>query len=79
MGDLVFTDGKPTIAFNHHGSVELITPDANNYWTYTALTTKNGIRASLLSMNRPPISMAVRPTTGQRHVCYPNNDNIMFQ
>ncbi|MBJ6765491.1 hypothetical protein JGU66_32460 [Myxococcaceae bacterium JPH2] len=79
-GDLVWADGKPFIAYAHGTSVELITPDANNYWTYTAIGTSS--YTSLLStqvVNRPPVSLAVRPTTGQRHVCYPNNDNIMFQ
>jgi len=70
LGDLVYTAGKPYVAHLHEYQLELISPRADNYWTYTQLGT---------AQNSARIGLAVRPTTGQVHVCYRNNNKVMFQ
>ncbi|QRN99951.1 hypothetical protein JRI60_13415 [Archangium violaceum] len=70
LGDLVYTAGKPYIAHLHDSQLELVSPRADNYWTYTQLGT---------AQSSGRIGLAVRPTTGQLHVCYRNNYKVMFQ
>lgn len=67
--DLAYA-GRPYIAHRHGTTLELITPDARNLWTYTQLGT---VQAS----SRP--SIAVRPTDGVPHVCYQRDNKVSFQ
>jgi hypothetical protein len=69
-GDLVYTGGKPVMVHGHGTLLEHVTPDARGLWTYTQL----GTLGSIFRMR-----MAVRPTTGQYHVCYGYNNKMMFQ
>lgn len=68
--DLAYGAGKPFIAHRHGTTLELITPDAAGFWTYTQLgTVQDGSRPSV----------AVRPTDGTPHVCYQRDGKVSFQ
>jgi hypothetical protein len=67
--DLAYA-GKPYIAQRHGTALELITPDARNFWTFTQIGTAQ-------SQSRP--SIAVRPTDGTPHVCYQRDNKVSFQ
>jgi|GEM_PF-2261068 len=68
--DLTYGGGKLFIAQRHATTLELITPDARGYWTYTQLgTVQEGSRPSV----------AVRPTNGTPHVCYQRDGKVSFQ
>ncbi len=69
-GDLVFTGGKPVMVHGHGTLLEHVTTDARGLWTYTQLGTMDNVWR---------MRMAVRPTTGQYHVCYGYNNKLMFQ
>lgn len=67
--DLAYA-GKPYIVARHGTNLELITPDAQNFWTYTQLgTVQDGSRPSV----------AIRPTDGVPHVCYQRDNTLRFQ
>ncbi|WP_338866158.1 hypothetical protein [Myxococcus stipitatus] len=62
--------GKVFIVQRHETTLELLTPDASGFWTYTQL-------GSAAALSRP--SVAVRPTTGTPHVCYQMDGKLNFQ
>lgn len=62
--------GKVFIAQRHDTTLELLTPDASGFWTYTQL-------GSAQSASRP--SVAFRPTDGTPHVCYQLDGKLNFQ
>ncbi|AGC45617.1 hypothetical protein MYSTI_04319 [Myxococcus stipitatus DSM 14675] len=62
--------GKVFIVQRHETTLELLTPDANSFWTYTQL-------GSAAALSRP--SVAVRPTDGTPHVCYQLDGKLNFQ
>ncbi|MBZ4401195.1 MULTISPECIES: hypothetical protein [unclassified Myxococcus] len=67
--DLAYSAGKPVIAQRHGTTLELITPDARGFWTYTQLgTIQDGTRPSI----------AIRPTDGTPHVCFQRNGKVTF-
>ncbi len=71
VGDLEWNPvtSRPVL-LHHHGSVlELVTPNASGFWTYTQLGTSSGVSAGL----------AVHPTSGEASICYQANSRIMFQ
>lgn len=70
VGDLIFASGKPQEVHLHGSSLEFVTPNAENYWTYTDLGTAD-------SSGR--ISLAQRPTTGVVHYCYQSGSKVTFQ
>jgi hypothetical protein len=54
----------------HGSSLELTTPNANNYWTYTDVGT---------ATSNKQIALAQRPTTGTVHYCFQSGSKVMFQ
>lgn len=60
---------RPVLLHWHGGVLELVTPSAAGFWTYTQLGSSSGISASL----------AVHPVTGEVSICYQANSRIMFQ
>ncbi|QSQ15458.1 hypothetical protein [Myxococcus landrumensis] len=62
--------GKVFIVQRHDSTLELLTPDAAGFWTYTQL-------GSATALSRP--SVAVRPTDGTPHVCYQMDGKLNFQ
>jgi hypothetical protein len=70
VGDLIFAGGKPQEIHLHGNSLELVTPNANNYWTYTSLGT---------ATVNTRIALAQRPTTGVVHYCFQSGTKVMFQ
>lgn len=60
---------RPVMLHWHGGVLELVTPNAAGFWTYTQLGSSSGVSASL----------AVHPVTGDASVCYQANNRIMFQ
>jgi hypothetical protein len=71
VGDVQWSaaQGRPVLLHVHGGSLELVTPNAAGFWTYTQLGTTSGASAGL----------AVHPTTGEASICYQANNRIMFQ
>jgi len=70
VGDLIFASGKPQEIHVHGSSLELVTPNAENYWTYTDLGT---------AASSTRVALAQRPTTGVVHYCYQSGSKVMFQ
>jgi hypothetical protein len=70
LGDLIFAGGKPQEILLHGYSLELVAPDANNYWVYTSVGT---------AASNYHISLAQRPTTGTLHYCFQSGSKVMFQ
>ncbi|WP_224248908.1 hypothetical protein [Hyalangium gracile] len=70
VGDLVFAGGKPQEIHLHGSSLELVAPNANNYWTYTDVGTATTNRR---------VALAQRPTTGALHYCFQSGSKVMFQ
>lgn len=68
-GDVAWTGGRPVVMQNLNGSLELATPNAEGYWTWTALSTASGNTAAL----------ALHPTTGAASICYQAGGRVMFQ
>lgn len=68
--DLAYDGSKPIVAMSRGTSLELSTPDARGFWTYTQLGTVD-------IESRP--SVAIRPTTGTAHVCYRQDGKVSFQ
>jgi len=60
---------RPVLVHAHGSALELITPNAAAFWTYTQLGNTSGVSAGV----------AVHPTTGEATVCYQNAGRIMFQ
>lgn len=71
VGDLEWNaaTGRPVLLHNHGSVLELVTPNASGFWTYTQLGSTSGVSAGL----------AVHPTSGEASVCYQANNRIMFQ
>ncbi len=67
-GDLAWS-AKPYVLHNHGGMLELVTPNASGFWTYTQLGSTQGTSASLV----------LHPTTGAANICYQSGGRIMFQ
>ncbi len=67
VGDLAFR-GKPYMLHVHGSNLELVTTDANNYWTYTQLGPATG--------SQPAIAVSA---ANQVSICYQYNNRIMFQ
>ncbi|MCP3061196.1 hypothetical protein LXT21_20655 [Myxococcus sp. K38C18041901] len=67
--DLAYSAGLPVIAQRHGTTLELVTPDARGFWTYTQLGT-------IQDATRP--SIAIRPTDGTPHVCFQRNGKVTF-
>ena len=63
------SQARPVLLHAHGSALELITPNAAAFWTYTQLGNTSGISAGV----------AVHPTTGEATVCYQNAGRIMFQ
>ncbi len=70
QGDMLFTGGKPYVIHAHGYNLELVTPDARGFWTYAQLGSMSNFRR---------MGMALRPTTGQIHLCYALNGHVTFQ
>ena len=70
VGDLIFASGKPQELHVHGSSLEFVTPNADNYWTYTDLGTASA---------SDRVALAQRPTTGVVHACYQSGSKVMFQ
>ncbi|MDP1919377.1 MAG: hypothetical protein Q8L14_24215 [Myxococcales bacterium] len=70
-GDVVWSpsQNRPVLLHLHGSSLELVTPNAGGFWTYTQLGTATSASAGL----------AVNPTTGETSLCYQANSRIMFQ
>ena len=64
---MTFDAGVPHIALRHGANLELITPDANGYWTYTVIDTMDSAM--------PDIAV---DADGDPHICYQKNDTIHF-
>jgi len=71
VGDLAWSAslGRPVELHSHSGSLELVTPNANGFWTYQQLGTTTAVSAGL----------AVNPSTGDASICYQAGGRIMFQ
>jgi hypothetical protein len=71
VGDLAWSasQSRPVLLHLHGSSLELVTPNAAGFWTYTQLGTASSASAGL----------AVNPTTGEASICYQANGRIMFQ
>ncbi|MCP3102440.1 hypothetical protein LZ198_26560 [Myxococcus sp. K15C18031901] len=68
--DLAYGGGKPYFAQRHGTTLELVTPDARGFWTFTQWgTIQDGTRPSI----------AIRPTDGTPHVCYQRDGKVTFQ
>ncbi|MDY7229591.1 hypothetical protein [Hyalangium rubrum] len=70
VGDLILVGGKPQELHLHGNSLEMVIPNANNYWTYTSLGTASPSTR---------ISLAQRPTTSVVHYCFKSGSKVMFQ
>ncbi|MCY1033346.1 hypothetical protein OV207_17970 [Corallococcus sp. BB11-1] len=68
--DLAYGGGKPVAVLRNGTAMELTTPDAQGFWTYTQLGTVD-------DATRP--SVAIRPTDGAPHVCYQRDGKVSFQ
>ncbi|CAM3308215.1 hypothetical protein G4177_08360 [Corallococcus sp. ZKHCc1 1396] len=68
--DLAYGGGKPVAVLRNGTAMELTTPDAQGFWTYTQLGTVD-------DATRP--SVAIRPTDGTPHVCYQRDGKVSFQ
>ncbi|MCA3015510.1 MAG: hypothetical protein INH41_24230, partial [Myxococcaceae bacterium] len=68
-GDIVWAQTRPVLLHLHGSSLELVSTNAADFWTYTQLGTASGLSASL----------AVHPTTGDVSLCYQSGNRIMFQ
>ncbi|RKG77835.1 hypothetical protein [Corallococcus terminator] len=68
--DLAYGGGKPVAVLRNGTAMELTTPDAQGFWTYTQLGTVD-------EATRP--SVAIRPTDGTPHVCYQRDGKVSFQ
>ncbi|MCY1044934.1 hypothetical protein OV208_26695 [Corallococcus sp. bb12-1] len=68
--DLAYGGGKPVSVLRNGTAMELTTPDAQGFWTYTQLGTVD-------EATRP--SVAIRPTDGTPHVCYQQDGKVSFQ
>lgn len=66
---MTYYGGKPTIALVHGSHVEMVTPDANGYWTYTQLGSSD---------NAVGLSTAT-DGSGVAHVCWPYSSQIQYQ
>jgi hypothetical protein len=66
---MTYYGGKPTIALVHGSHLEMVTPDANGYWTYTQL----GSSDSSVSVS------AATDGSGVAHACWPNSSQIQYQ
>ncbi|MBL8936821.1 MAG: hypothetical protein JNM69_19835, partial [Archangium sp.] len=63
------SQSRPVMVHAHGSALELVTPNAAGFWTYTQLGNTAGVSAGV----------AVHPTTGEATVCYQNAGRIMFQ
>jgi hypothetical protein len=70
FGDIAYAGGKPYVAHLHDFRLELATTRPDNYWTYTQLGSAQSTEG---------MGLAVRPTTGQPHLCYRSGNKVMFQ
>ena len=68
-GDIVWAQGKPVVLHQHGSSLELVTPNANGFWTYSQLGSSSGVVAA----------MAVQSGSSTVSICYQANSRIMFQ
>ncbi len=68
-GDIVWAQARPVLLHLHGNALELVSPNAAGFWTYTQLGTATSASASL----------AVHPTTGDVSLCYQSGGRIMFQ
>ncbi len=69
VGDLTWAGGRPYVLHQHGSSLELVTPNASGFWTYTQLGSTAGASAA----------MAMHPSSGQPSICYQSGGRIMFQ
>jgi hypothetical protein len=68
-GDIVWAQTRPVLLHLHGSALELVSPNAAGFWTYTQLGNASSSSASL----------AVHPTSGDVSLCYQANGRIMFQ
>ncbi len=68
-GDIVWAQGKPVVLHQHGSSLELVTPNANGFWTYSQLGSSSGVVAA----------MAVQSGSSTVSICYQAGNRIMFQ
>jgi hypothetical protein len=67
VGDIAYR-GKPYLLHLHGRKLELVTTDANNYWTYTELGSSSGAQ--------PGLAVSA---SGVVSICYQADSRIMFQ
>jgi hypothetical protein len=66
--DLATTStGAPRMVVRHGGNLELMVPNASNYWTYTTVD----------SVDQSRLGMAL-DSAGNPHACYVKNDELWF-
>jgi hypothetical protein len=68
-GDLAWNGTRPVVLQYLNGNLELATPAADGYWTWTALGQTSNSTAALV----------LHPTSGVANICYQANGRIMFQ